>query len=342
MLVFTHGRFVALIMLGIVTSAANAFAVNPDRKVRAAAEVLREMMNSPAKGIPRSMLEDAEGVVIIPEVIKVGFVIGVQRGEGVALVRDANRAWQPPKFVTITAGSVGWQIGAESSDFVLVFKTRKGVDGLMSGKFTIGADANAAIGPVGRQIGAATDAKLSAEIYTYSRSRGLFAGVSLAGSSLDIDPVAEANYYGTALGAPPVGIPESAMQLVGLLTQITDSDQVIGATNDVVAAPNGTLEQEREAILANARALGPALNDQWRQYLALPDELSTPGRVPDPKAMRKVTDRFQAVARDPKYRALNQRPEFTATRDALDRYYKSLTAVNAAPLNLPAPPPGVN
>jgi lipid-binding SYLF domain-containing protein len=336
----TRCRIIGLFLLSVTVSAANVFAVNPDRKVRAANEVLREMLNAPAKGIPRSMLEDAEGVVIIPEVIKVGFVIGVQRGEGVALVRDVNRAWQPPKFVTITAGSVGWQIGAESSDFVLVFKTRKGVDGLMSGKFTIGADANAAIGPVGRQIGAATDAKLSAEIYTYSRSRGLFAGVSLAGSSLDIDPMADAAYYGTAPGSPAMGVPESATQLVTLLTQITEGNQAIGATNDAPVIANDALEQQRSAILANARALGPALDERWRQYLALPDELSTPGRTPDAQAMRKVLDRFQSVARDPKFRALNQRPEFTATRDALDRYYKTLTATDAAnsPLTLPPPP----
>ena len=160
--------------------AADALGMNPDRKVQAASEVLKEMLNAPAKGIPLSMLEEAEGVVIIPEVIKVGFVIGVQRGEGVALIRDQNRVWQLPKFVTITAGSVGWQVGAESSDFVLVFKTRKGVDGLMSGKFTIGADANAAVGPVGRQIGAATDAKLRRrDLHVLSQSRivcGRFVG----------------------------------------------------------------------------------------------------------------------------------------------------------------------
>ena len=322
--------------------AADALGMNPDRKVQAASEVLKEMLNAPAKGIPLSMLEEAEGVVIIPEVIKVGFVIGVQRGEGVALIRDQNRVWQLPKFVTITAGSVGWQVGAESSDFVLVFKTRKGVDGLMSGKFTIGADANAAVGPVGRQIGAATDAKLSAEIYTYSRSRGLFAGVSLAGSSLDIDPRAETAYYGSFPGQPVARVPESAAQLLSLLTSISNGEQQLAQPAGPAVDITGSLEQQRESILTNARALGPALNDEWRKYLALPDALSTPGATPDAATMRTVIDRFNSVANNPRYGALSQRAEFIQTRDALNRYYATMTTVPKEVLNLPPPPGAAN
>ena len=329
------------LMIGILlASAANLVAGTPERRVQSATEVLKEMLVAPAKGIPAAMLADAEGVVIIPEVIKVGFILGLQHGDGVVLVREEGGGWSLPKFVTITAGSVGWQIGAESSDFVLVFKTRKSVQGLMNGKFTIGADANAAIGPVGRQIGAATDAKLGAEIYTYARSRGLFAGVSLAGSSLDIDPRADAAYYGGLPGAPQVQVPESAMQLVALLTQVTGSGEV---AVQAVPVPNGVqdpLEQPRTVVLANARALGRLLSNDWRRYLALPPELSTPGRTPDPQAVRGVLDRFNAVSRDPRYRDLAQRAEFVATRDALSRYYEALTPSNAPPLNLPPPPAG--
>jgi lipid-binding SYLF domain-containing protein len=312
--------------------------MNPERKVVAASEVLREMLNAPAKGIPLSMIADAEAVVIIPEVVKVGFVVGVQRGEGVVLVRDQNRVWQLPRFITITAGSVGWQIGAESSDFVLVFKTRRGVDGLMNGKFTIGADANAAIGPVGRQIGAATDAKLGAEIYTYSRSRGLFAGVSLAGSSLDIDSRTDAAFYGNLPGQPPAQVPQSALQLVSLITSVSEGVQP--AAQMPIAGPVAVepIEQEREAILASARALGPVLDDQWRQYLALPESLSTPGAVVDPASLKQVIDRFNTIAQDQRYAALNKRPEFNATHDALTRYYNTLTTNTNNPLNLPPPP----
>ena len=330
-----------LVVFGSLIFTSAVHAATPDRKVRSATEVLKEMLNAPARGIPLAMLSEAQGVVIIPEVIKIGFIVGVQRGEGVALIRDEQGVWQLPKFVTITAGSVGWQIGAESSDFVLVFQTRKGVEGLMKGKFTVGADATAAIGPVGRQIGAATDARLSAEIYTYSRSRGLFAGVSLAGSSLDIDPRAESAYYGNLPGLPPARIPESATELMSLLTQLTTPGEV--AVQQVIAPPaagaGDPLEQSRENVIASARALGPALNDQWRQYLALPAELSTPGRAPDLKTIRTVIERFDTIAADPKYRTLAGRAEFTGTRDALARYYQTLTSADAAPLDLP-PPPG--
>lgn len=318
----------------------SAHAATPERKVVAAAEVLKEMLNAPAKGIPLSMLQEAEGVVIIPEVIKLGFIIGVQRGEGVMLARDEQGVWQLPRFVTITAGSVGWQLGAESSDFVLVFKTRKGVDGLMKGKFTIGADANAAIGPVGRQIGAATDAKLSAEIYTYSRSRGLFAGVSLAGSSLDIDPRTDAAYYQTLPGAPQGQVPQSAVQLVELITNVSNSnpDTVPPPGAPGVADP---LAESRASLLANARALGPLLSDDWRRYLALPKELSTPGLHPDPKAVSAALDRFSTISQDPRYRNLATRPEFGATQEALANYLNALnaaTAPEAQPLDIPPPP----
>ena len=330
-------------LVSLTVYASDTSAAAPDAKVIAASEVLNEMLATPARGIPHAMLEDAEGVVIIPEVIKLGFIVGVQRGHGVVLVREENRAWSLPKFVTITAGSVGWQIGAESSDFVIVFKTRKGVHGLMQGKFTIGADANAAIGPVGRQIGAATDAKLGAEIYTYARSRGLFAGVSLAGSSLDIDPLAEAQYYGSQPGVPITRVPDSATHLVALLTQFTGGGDVVGVPLEAQAAPvpivaDQNLETQRITILESAKALGPALNEEWRRYLALPTEFSTPNRQPAPQSLRFVLDRFDAVARDPRYRALSDRAEFGATRDALARYYATITAAKPASLNLPPPP----
>ncbi len=334
-------RFVSIVALLI--PACDVAAATPDAKVMAASEVLKDMLVTPARGIPHAILEDAEGVVIIPEVIKIGFIVGVQRGYGVVLMREDNRAWSLPKFVTITAGSVGWQLGAESSDFVIVFKTRKSVQGLMQGKFTIGADANAAIGPVGRQIGAATDAKLGAEIYTYARSRGLFAGVSLAGSSLDIDRLAEAQYYGSQPGLPITHVPDSARQLVSELAQYTGGEvagaPVQGPAPPVPLVADEQLERQRIKILENARALGPVINDAWRRYLALPTEFSTPGRKPTPQSLRFVLDRFNAIAGDPRYRALSDRKEFGATRDALARYHEMITVAKPASLDLPPPPP---
>ena len=174
--------------------------------VDSSSAVLNEFMSIPAEGIPRSMIASAEGLVIIPGMFKVGFVAGVRHGKGIVVIKDQNGAWRPPMFVSMTGGSVGWQVGVQATDVILVFKTRKSVNGLLNGKFTIGADAAAAAGPVGRQAAAATDAQLRAEILSYSRSRGLFAGVSLDGSALQVDGVASQDYYRQA-GMSPDGTP---------------------------------------------------------------------------------------------------------------------------------------
>ncbi len=164
--------------------------------VDAARRVLDEIMLIPARRIPESMLAQGEGLVIIPGLLKGGFIVGVRHGRGVALVRESNGAWRGPVFVTLTGGSVGWQAGIQATDLILVLMTRNSVEGLMRGKFTIGADAAAAAGPIGRQATAATDARLKAEIYSYSRSRGVFAGISVDGSALQVDHLANSNYYG--------------------------------------------------------------------------------------------------------------------------------------------------
>ncbi len=196
--------------------------------VAASNQVLKEIMEIPAKGIPISLLANAQGIVVIPKLLKGGFVIGVRRGHGVVMVRDEKNAWRPPLFVTVTGGSVGWQIGIQSTDLVLVFQTRKSIQKLLHGNFTIGADAAAAAGPVGREATAATDIFLSAEVYSYSRSRGLFAGISLDGSAIQIDSAANAQYYRTATLAPgqPQAVPPSAQALLSAVTQYTSMESV--------------------------------------------------------------------------------------------------------------------
>lgn len=198
--------FVPVFVLCAILSAAPAMAAAPEAsRVASATDVMNQIMQIPEKSIPPALLTNAQGLAIIPGVIKLGFVVGGQYGRGVLLVREKDGSWSRPVFVTLTSGSVGWQIGAESTDFVLVFKTRKSVDGILMGKYTLGADAAVAAGPVGRRAGAATDAKLSAEIYSYSRNRGLFAGLSLEGSSLQVDEAANAAFYGRAgIRAPEI------------------------------------------------------------------------------------------------------------------------------------------
>jgi lipid-binding SYLF domain-containing protein len=153
-------------------------------KVKAATKVLKQIIAVPGQSIPPSLLRNAQGVAVIPGVIKAGFIIGGRGGRGILVLRKKENCWSNPSFVTLAGGSIGCQIGAQSADVILVFKSRKGVDGIVKGKFTLGADAAVAAGPVGRQAEAATDIQLKAEIYSYSRSRGLFAGISLEGAAL--------------------------------------------------------------------------------------------------------------------------------------------------------------
>lgn len=173
-------------------------------KITEAAEVFGEIMAVPEQEIPAALLKKVHAIAIVPGVIKVGFVIGGRHGKGVLMTRGDNGKFGDPLFISLSSGSVGWQIGAQSSDVILVFRSRRGVDGVTSGKFTLGADASVAAGPVGRDAGAGTDVKLKSEIYSYSRARGLFAGISLEGSALQVDEEANADYYGAGVGAQTI------------------------------------------------------------------------------------------------------------------------------------------
>lgn len=184
-------------LLLIAFWATSALAKNqPEKTIRDSGDVLQEVMKIPEKGIPPALLKDAKAVAIFPGVIKGAFMVGGEHGKGLLMVRQANGGWSSPLFLTISAGSFGWQIGGQSTDLILVFKTLKGVESLMKGKFTLGADASAAAGPVGRSAEAATDVMLKAEILSYSRARGLFAGLSLEGAALLIDKDADRKFYG--------------------------------------------------------------------------------------------------------------------------------------------------
>jgi lipid-binding SYLF domain-containing protein len=191
----------ALLLIGAWATA--ALAKNEARTVRDSAEVLQQIMKMPEKGIPPALLREAHAVAIIPGVIKGAFIVGGRHGTGVVLVRENGR-WGNPVFVSITGGSVGWQVGGTSTDLVLVFKSLKGVEGLLKGKFTLGADAAVAAGPVGRNAEAATDVMLKSEILSYSRSRGLFAGLSLEGAALLVDDDGNAAYYGKQVPASDI------------------------------------------------------------------------------------------------------------------------------------------
>ena len=164
-------------------------------RIHRSAEVLKEIMDTPDKGIPRDLLEKAKCIAIIPGEKKFAFIIGGNFGRGVAMCRTGG-GWSAPMFVAIEGGSVGYQIGGSSTDIVMLFMNDHALQSLMSDKFKLGADATVAAGPVGRQAAADTDAKLKAEILTYSRSHGVFAGVSLDGSAVHADKSGDEAMYG--------------------------------------------------------------------------------------------------------------------------------------------------
>jgi lipid-binding SYLF domain-containing protein len=165
-------------------------------RIRESATVFSEIMAAPDSAIPRSILEKTEAIVVLPSVIKAGFIFGGHHGRGIISART-NGQWSPPAFLTLTGGSFGAQIGGEEADIVLVVMNRRGLEHLLADEFKIGADAAVAGGPVGRDAEASTDIQLQAEILSYSRARGLFAGVTVKGSSIHEDRDANKRFYGT-------------------------------------------------------------------------------------------------------------------------------------------------
>lgn len=160
-----------------------------------AAKVFTEIMNAPDSQIPQTILDEAECVAVFPDVIKAGFIVGGRGGRGLASCRVGN-TWSAPLYLHLGGGSVGLQIGAQSTDFVLLFMNRDGINSLLQDKFTLGADASVAAGPVGRQAGADTDLKLNAKILSYSRSKGVFAGLELKGVVIEVDKGDNRDIYG--------------------------------------------------------------------------------------------------------------------------------------------------
>jgi lipid-binding SYLF domain-containing protein len=194
------------------------------KRLDAAADVITDIMASPDKGIPQDLLDKSECVVIIPGLKKGAFIVGAKYGKGFFSCRRPGGGWSAPAAVKVEGGSFGFQIGGSETDVVLLVMNQGGVKKLLSSKFTVGADASAAAGPVGRTSSAATDAQMHAEILTYSRARGLFAGVSLEGATLRPDEEWNQELYGKKMtnqeivmgSIPP---PAPAERLISLLNK---------------------------------------------------------------------------------------------------------------------------
>ena len=188
--------------------------------------VVKDMMSAPDRGIPRDLLRSSSAIIIMPSVVKAGLGIGGHYGKGVILRRNPRTGkWGPPAFLTLVGGSFGWQVGVQATDLMVLVMNEVSLRSLFQDKFTLGADASVAAGPIGRDASAATDMELSAGMLSYSRAKGIFAGVSIKGSVLETDWQANEAYYGSDVSIVDIffagrGTPSPATrQLIGLLNR---------------------------------------------------------------------------------------------------------------------------
>jgi len=216
-------RASAAALLAVAFSTAAIAGTSAEQRVSKAIDVLQDFTAIPEQGVPDNLLSNAHAVAIVPGMIKAGFVLGGRYGKGVLMIRQPDGAWSNPTFISMGGGSFGWQMGAQSTDLMLVFKDARSIRDIADGKLTLGGDAAVAAGPVGRSTSASTDQRLEAEIYSYSRNRGLFAGIALDGTWIGMDHESNEAYYGNGLSplqildARNIPAPLSAQQLVTMI-----------------------------------------------------------------------------------------------------------------------------
>jgi lipid-binding SYLF domain-containing protein len=249
-----HVALIASILLGLSPGSLLADA-KTDQRLADARQVFETFVDIREQVIPTWLMERAYGIVVVPRVIKGALIIGGRGGKGVFAVRNPDGSWTDPVFITLAGVNVGFQWGVQSTDVVLVLMSRQSVEGIADGKVTLGADAAVAAGPVGRSAAATTDATLNAQVLSYSRSEGMFAGVALDGSVLSIDDKANASAYGTAdirasqiLEGNVATAPEAALQFKAALARATEAAPGSAAPSPgVPAAPPATAPQSAPA-----------------------------------------------------------------------------------------------
>ena len=208
-------RIAAVVAATCLASAAHA-TTRLDQKLIDARSVYRELLSSPDRSVPEALRRRCTCIAVIPHVIKGALGYGARYGQGVMSCRDDHGKWSPPSFISLAGGSVGFQIGAESTDLVLFFMSERGARSLLtSSKITLGGDVSLAAGPVGRSGEASTDLKLSAEIYSYAKSKGLFAGASIEGARLAANQRANAEYYGRRVSVKQLLLEHRAPKVPG-------------------------------------------------------------------------------------------------------------------------------
>ena len=273
----TRTRFLtalAGVALAFTAVAAHAQALEEGRLLLAT-QVLNDIRNARDQGIPDRLLQRAYGIAVIPDYTKVAFFLGGARGHGVLVVRNASGRFSDPVFITLTGGSFGFQWGVQKADLVLVFTSRKGIEGITGGKLTLGADVSVAAGPVGRQASAATDQAFNAGVYSYSHTRGIFAGVALSGAALTIDDSANEDFYHhphlLASSIISGGVQTSDFAAQRFLTAVSEGTGV---------QPASSMASSAAAPAAGAPAAAPA-QPKGPAAQAFPLQDSTPGGNPN-------------------------------------------------------------
>jgi lipid-binding SYLF domain-containing protein len=273
-------RLLLILLLGFAAGSAMAGSVE-DARARNAVRVLTDIQAIPESAIPDKLLDEAHAIVVVPDSLKIGLIFGGRRGEGLLSVKAADGTWSNPSFVSLTGGSVGLQVGVQSSDIVLVFRSDRGLESIVNGKFTLGADASVAAGPVGRNASTATDGEMKAEIWSWSRARGLFAGVALDGAVLAIDDAANEAVYGRDT--------TPRMIFEGRATQ-RPSDAVVNFRDRLE-------EATAAARLSRSDLPRPAVATQVVTPSSLPDATVTPQSAPQTTPFQPVGE--HAVTTEP-------------------------------------------
>jgi lipid-binding SYLF domain-containing protein len=265
------------ILAGLTLAATAAAVEGPAReegKLLIASQVLEEQRDSRDQFIPDRLLERAYAIAVIPDLTKAAFFFGGRHGNGVMLVRNKDGRFSNPVFITMTGGSFGWQWGVQKTDIVLVFTSRRGVDGIAGGKVTLGADASVAAGPVGRTASAATDPTFKAEVYSYSRSKGIFAGLALDGTVVRIDDDANEDFYGKR------GISASDIMSGSVTTNDDAAKRFMAAVSAGTRGQEATTREAAAAPPPPARPSTPAAPHPSSGAQAFPLEDQHPGSDP--------------------------------------------------------------
>ena len=230
----TAAAATAIVVLALAGTSARSLAnrefANEEEtaRIEEATIVLEEIAEAPDRVIPRAIFNRSVGIAIIPSTVRAGFFVGGQRGRGVIVAKDTETGeWSMPAFLILTGGSIGLQVGAQSVDVILLIQNRRGLSRLLDNEFKLGGDVSAVVGPVGRSLEASTDLQLTAEILSYSRARGVFAGATIGGATLRADRDANERFYGERLESPQIvldggGVNAAAPDVVTRLWQALD------------------------------------------------------------------------------------------------------------------------